>query len=425
MRRLLAVLLTLTATVVVSTPVQAYTASDLRRTVAREMRMASSSSGVLVRDMGANRDLYAKLDRNTRIPASVQKLYTTSTALLRLGPGTTLDTAAVTGGVVRDGVLRGDLVLVGGGDPAFGPKTAATLARAVRDTGIRRITGAVVGDESVFDTRRSGCCRGYDSDLGGVLSGLAYDGSIFRGRAQLDAARFAATRFSALLRVAGVRSTERSRAGSAPAEANTIAVVSSPTVRTLIRDVNVPSNNFASEMLLKMLGARHGGGGSTSRGAAVVEKTLDDIAVRPRAADGSGLSRRNRTSPRDVVRLLERMDLPDVQGAFRASLANAGQTGTVRRRLRGTPAYGRCRLKTGTLRGVSSLAGYCRARGGRDIAFAVLMNRVSSVADAHAIQDRVAVAIARLDDPPIADGPDSEPEQESDSRAPTGGAGPS
>jgi D-alanyl-D-alanine carboxypeptidase/D-alanyl-D-alanine-endopeptidase (penicillin-binding protein 4) len=119
------------------------------------------------------------------------------------------------------------------------------------------------------------------------------------------------------------------------------------------------------------------------------------------------------------------MDLPDVQGAFRASLANAGQTGTVRRRLRGTPAYGRCRLKTGTLRGVSSLAGYCRTRGGRDIAFALLMNRVSSVADAHAIQDRVAVAIARLDDPPIAGQPDPEPEPESDSRAPTGGAAPS
>lgn len=425
MRRLLATLLALTATAATPAAAQAYDTSDLRRTVAREMRKASSSSGVLVRDMGANRDLYAKRARNTRIPASVQKLYTTSTALLRLGPGTTLDTAAVTGGVVRDGVLRGDLVLVGGGDPAFGPKTAAKLARAVRDTGIRRITGAVVGDEGVFDTRRSGCCRGYDSDLGGVLGGLAYDGSIFRGRAQLDAARFAATRFSALLGVAGVPSSEPSRAGSAPADANTIAVVSSPIVRTLISNVNVPSNNFAAEMLLKTLGARYGGGGSTSRGATVVEKTLDDIAVRTRAIDGSGLSRRNRTSPRDVVRLLQRMDLPDVQGAFRASLAKAGQTGTVRRRLRGTPAYGHCRVKTGTLRAVSSLAGYCRTRGGRDIAFALLMNRVKSIADAHAIQDRVAIAIARLDDPPIAGQPDSQPEQESDSRAPTGGAAPS
>jgi D-alanyl-D-alanine carboxypeptidase/D-alanyl-D-alanine-endopeptidase (penicillin-binding protein 4) len=195
-------------------------------------------------------------------------------------------------------------------------------------------------------------------------------------------------------------------------------------VRT-VGDDNVPSNNFASEMLLKMLGARHGGGGSTSRGAAVVEKTLDDIAVRPRAADGSGLSRRNRTSPRDVVRLLERMDLPDVQGAFRASLAKVGETGTVRRRMRGTPAHKRCRVKTGTLRAVSSLAGYCRARGGRDIAFAILMNRVSSVADAHAIQDAIAVAIARLDDPSIADEPDPEPKPESDSRTPTGGTAPS
>lgn len=416
----------LAAAVAAPAGAQAYTASDLRRTVAREMRKASPASGAVVRDMDANRDLYARRARSTRIPASVQKLYTTSTALLRLGPGTTLGTAAVTGGSVQEGVLRGDLVLVGGGDPAFGPKTAARLARAVRATGIQSITGAVVGDESVFDARRSGCCRGYDSDLGGVLSGLAYDGAIFRGRPQLGAARFAATRFSALLRVAGVRNTKRSRAGSAPANANTIAVVSSPSVRSLIRDVNVPSNNFAAEMLLKTLGARYGGGGSTSRGSAVIEKTLDDIAVRPRAADGSGLSRRNHTSPRDVVRLLQRMDLPDVQGTFRASLAKVGQTGTVRLRMRGTPAFKRCRAKTGTLRGVSALAGYCRARGGRDIAFALLMNRVSSAADARAIQDRIAIAIARLDDPPPAGARDEEPGPQSGAPAPaTGGVAPS
>ncbi len=423
MRRLLAVLLALAATAVIAVPADAYTTTDVRRVVAREMRKASSSSSAVVRDLDANRDIYALRDRNTRIPASVQKLYTTSTALLRLGPSTTLDTAVVTEGTVGNGVLRGDLVLVGAGDPAFGPKTAAKLARAVRATGIRRITGAVVGDESIFDTRRSGCCRGYDSDLGGVLSGLAYDRGIFGGRAQLGVARFAATRFSALLRSAGVRSTKRSRAGSAPANANTIAVVRSPSVRTLIASVNVPSNNFAAEMLLKTLGARYGGGGSTSRGAAVVRRTLDDIALRPRVSDGSGLSRRNRTTPRDVVNLLDRMNKPDVQGVFRTSLAKVGQTGTARRRMRGTPAFKRCRVKTGTLRSVSALAGYCRARGGRDIAFALLMNRVSSVAAAHAIQDRITTAIARLDSAPIADHPVDD-EGVTDPHASTGGAAP-
>lgn len=407
MRRLLAALLALAAITSATPAAQAYDTTDLRRTLAHEMRRASAASGLYVRDLDSHRRLYSRRATSSRVPASVEKLYTTSTALLKLGPNATLDTAAVTGGSVGGGVLRGDLVLVGAGDPEFGPQTAARLARRVRATGITRITGAVVGDESVFDKRRSGSGPGYDFDLGGVLSGLAYGGSIFRGRAQLGAGRFAAARFAALLRGAGVRSSKSPRAGSAPADANTIAVVASPKVRTLIRHTNVPSNNFAAEMLLKTLGARYGGGGSTSRGARVVRRTLDDIAVRPHIVDGSGLSHHDRTTPRDVVRLLDRMDRPDVRGTFRSSLAIAGRTGTVRRRLRGTPAYRSCRLKTGTLRGVSSLAGYCRARGGRNIAFAVLMNRVSSTAAAHTIQDRIAAAIARLQGAPAEQAPDA------------------
>nr|MBA3327557.1 D-alanyl-D-alanine carboxypeptidase/D-alanyl-D-alanine-endopeptidase [Solirubrobacterales bacterium] len=187
-----------------------------------------------------------------------------------------------------------------------------------------------------------------------------------------------------------------SEAGVAPSGARPVAQVSSLPVRTLIRLVNVPSNNFAAEMLLKGLGARLGGAGSTGGGAAVVRSTLDDFGVRPRIADGSGLSRANLTTPRQVVRLLERMDGQDVGTSFRSSLATAGRTGTLRRRMRATPASGRCRGKTGTLRGVSALAGYCRTRGGRDVAFAILMNAVNPFG-ARGVQDRMAAAIARLD----------------------------
>ena len=93
------------------------------------------------------------------MPASVEKLYTTATALLRLGPDETLDTRAVsTADIDADGVLRGNLVLVGGGDPFFGDESAAKLARAVKAAGVTRIAGAVLGDESGFDQRRSSCC---------------------------------------------------------------------------------------------------------------------------------------------------------------------------------------------------------------------------------------------------------------------------
>src|SRR5206468_4059740 len=152
-----------------------------------------------------------------RIPASVEKLYTTSTLLLRMGPAATLRTTAVAAPdavVDAAGTLQGDLVLVGGGDPFFGDDSAQILARAVRAAGITRIAGAVVGDERAFDDLRSACCTTFDSDLGGVLSALAYDRGVFRGRARLDAARFAAGRFAAQLKAAGVSVAGHSIAGA-------------------------------------------------------------------------------------------------------------------------------------------------------------------------------------------------------------------
>ena len=302
-------------------------------------------------------------------------------------------------------------MLVGGGDPFFGDESAAKLARAVKAAGVARIEGAVLGDESGFDLRRSSCCTGYDSDLGGVLSALAYNRGFFGGALRLDAARFAATRFAEQLRLAGVRSSGEPRAGVAPEAAGEIASFESMPVRELIRFINVPSNNFAAEMLLKALGERYRDSGTTREGAAVVRETVVGLGAQARVADGSGLSRSDRTSPRDVVRLLERMDAADVGPTFRASLAIAGRTGTVKGRMRGTPAAERCRAKTGTLRSVSALAGYCRTAGGRDIAFALMFNRASTYVE-KAREDRIVSAIARLSGAPAAKAP-----------APSGGAG--
>jgi D-alanyl-D-alanine carboxypeptidase/D-alanyl-D-alanine-endopeptidase (penicillin-binding protein 4) len=405
MRRLvLAALLALTTPLAGGAPAFAFSEADLQIKLTHEMRLAGPASGAHVRDLDSGEELFTLRENVARIPASVEKLYTTASALLRLGPSATLDTTAMTdaGGYVDAlGVLHGDLVLVGAGDPFFGDVAAGRLAHAVRAAGIVRIDGAVVGDESGFDERRSGRSAGYDFELGGVLSALAYDRGVFRGRARLDAGRFAASRFAAQLRAAGVRTTGASRAGTAPPGARPIAAVPSRSVGELARFVNVPSNNFAAEMLLKTLGKRYRDDGTTSAGADVVRDTLDDFGVRPRIVDGSGLSRADRTTPRQVVRLLERMHRQDSAQTFRASLAIPGSTGTVKRRMRGTPAR-RCGVKTGTLRSVSALAGYCTTLGGRDLGFALLFNRVN-IAAAHAIQDRITAAIARLDESTPAD----------------------
>jgi len=375
----------------------AYGGPALRAKLTREMRLAGPFAGAYVRDLQSGRGLFADDEDVARIPASVNKLFTTSATLLRLGPDTRLVTTVAGGGALTpDGTWGGDLYLQGAGDPTLDRAAIRRLAREVRrGGGVRRVTGSVLADESLFDTLR-GSARssfGYDADIGGVLSAVAVGHGWSRdGSPAAEAAR----RLAAALRAEGVRVRGRSGRAVTPGTAVPVGTVASPTVSELIRATNVPSDNFAAEMLLKGLGARFGAAGSTPAGADVVRGELAALGVHPRIVDGSGLSRQNRTTPRQVVRLLERMHNQPVARAFETSLPVAGRTGTIRRRMRGTPAQDRCRAKTGTLSDVSALAGVCRTASGREVAFAVLMNR-AGLFTARSVQDRMAAAIARLD----------------------------
>jgi D-alanyl-D-alanine carboxypeptidase/D-alanyl-D-alanine-endopeptidase (penicillin-binding protein 4) len=163
---------------------------------------------------------------------------------------------------------------------------------------------------------------------------------------------------------------------------------------TLIQLTNTPSDNFFAEMLLKGLGAQFGGAGTTAAGAAVVRSELaSKFGITPQLDDGSGLSRADFTSPRQVVTLLEQMySNPD----FFNSLAIGGETGTLHDEMVGTAAQRACHGKTGTLHDVAALAGYCQARDGHELAFAFLANGVGSPDYAHYIEgNKMAAALAR------------------------------
>lgn len=371
-------------------------ASAVRASLDRAVRNAGAQrSGALAMDLTTGRTLYARGADSQRIPASVEKLYTTATALRRFGPAWRLTTTVVRDAPVdRQGRLAGDLVLVGGGDPTLEGSDILRLARHVRRAGVRRVSGSVIGDESLLDARRGGPRTGgaFDSDVEGVLGALTVNNgwSSRAGGPALAAAR----RLVRALRGLGVRVIGATTTGRAPKDAKKVAAVTSPTIARLAHAINVPSDNFAAEVLLKDLGAAFGGGGTTAAGAAVVRRTVAALGVRRRAvADGSGLSRANRVSAREVVALLAAMHGTPQGAAFEASLAVAGRSGTLRKRLRGTAAAGACRGKTGTLNGVSALAGLCRTPEGHTIAFALLMNGVS-IGRARAGQDRAAAALA-------------------------------
>jgi D-alanyl-D-alanine carboxypeptidase/D-alanyl-D-alanine-endopeptidase (penicillin-binding protein 4) len=378
------------------------------------MQNAGGAGSAYVLDLNTGHSLFSWVAGTGRLPASVEKLYTTATALLRFGPGATLTTRVLgAGSFDGHGGFHGILWLKGGGDPTFGSSsfdqsaygTGATVsqlaANLIRQTGIKSIHGRIVGDDTYFDADRGTPATGNQPDLvdvEGLLSALAYD----RGFATFDGtvgqsrpALYATQQFVGALQAQGVKipSSTAVYTGRAPTHARELAAVHSPRMSKLIELTNTPSDNYLAEMLLKGIGARFGGAGTTSAGAAVVRAELSSqFGIHPQLNDGSGLSRSDYSSPLEVVGLLKQLA---GNRDFFNSLAIGGETGTLQDSMNGTVAQGNCHGKTGTLHDVANLAGYCKARDGHTLAFAFLINSISDSAYVHSVEaDQMAVAIA-------------------------------
>jgi D-alanyl-D-alanine carboxypeptidase/D-alanyl-D-alanine-endopeptidase (penicillin-binding protein 4) len=343
--------------------------------------------------------------------ASNTKLFTMAPVLDRFGARRSFQTQAYPrpANAVDGHRLRGNLVVVGAGDPALGragfarrhglPLTPlGELAADVRRAGVKRVSGKLLVDDSIFDRRRGIPSSGVDaSGELGPLSGLSYDSGIVHGRYAKNPELVAARALKRKLRSAGVRVRKGTGRANLPARAlrrTPLGSVSSPPVSALMAATLKPSSNFFSEMLLKRLAAsRVGARGTTRRGVRKARRFAHRVGSAVAMENGSGLSRANRASPRQVGHLLAAMDRRPGGKVFRRSLPLAGKEGTLAGRMDGTAAKGRCRAKTGTLIGVSALSGYCEAGHGR-VAFSILMSSVD-VNAARRAQDRMAALIAR------------------------------
>ena len=169
------------------------------------------------------------------------------------------------------------------------------------------------------------------------------------------------------------------RRAAAPPDARLLARNLSPSLGELVRGLNKHSNNFVAEQILKTLGAEmRGAPGTAEKGLRAVRDFLVSVGVPAEdftIADGSGLSRMSRVSPRAFVTLLEAAHNDfRLRPEFTASLAVFGVEGTVRERRSASASSRRVRVKTGMLRGVHAFSGYAAARNGELLAFSVLMN---------------------------------------------------
>jgi len=447
--------------------------------------------GVLIVDPEARDTLYVHNAAKLFIPASNQKLVSSSVMLEQLGPEFRFRTTIAAHGTIANGTLDGDLAVIGRGDPTMSDRMmkgdAMTALRAIADSlsqrGIRRITGNVVAVGDAFPGPVRGAAWPWDGLNGASFAGVdellfneglsilrvrpganvgdlgvvetrpartfpnvrvlattvardtnaasapgrggrggtgtrvsAYHDTltsavIVRGQIAVgDSATITLpqhdpnTAFVAALTEAmaerGITVDRQATTGTEDPRVDSLFTVLSVPLKEIMPAIMKPSQNQIAEVFLRTLGLERAGVGTADSGRRVVERQFDAWQI-PRDAfvirDGSGLSRSDLISPEAIVSILEAMRRSPNFAVFYESLPIAGVDGTIRTRMRDTPAQGNLRAKTGTLSMVRSLSGYVRTADGRLLEFSMLCNNwTTPQAAVDRVQDAVGAALAQL-----------------------------
>ena len=375
-----------------------------------------------VMDASSGKSLLERQASSLVIPASPLKILTAVAALDVLGPSRRLTTRVVTGARINKGVVDGDIVLVGAGDPTLSigidaahypsPASLEVLARSVYRSGVRQVRGRLLLDASLFSGpgRAPGWRDSYVTE-GSVtpVSALEVDegrpgSNPSHGARSQQPVSDAGLAFGDALTRAGVRIARPTLEGQAPAAAKLIAQVQSAPVRELVERMLQESDNDIAECLGRLIALQLKKPGTFSAAAEAIGETLTGLKLpMPEGSvlvDASGLSRDDQVSPSYVVSLMRYVMAPE-RASMRVAvtgLAVAGVSGTLQRRFRNAAAEGGgiVRAKTGSLSGVSALVGTVVTRGGRLLIFAVFAQATPSRAKAEAALDRFAAALAAL-----------------------------
>jgi D-alanyl-D-alanine carboxypeptidase/D-alanyl-D-alanine-endopeptidase (penicillin-binding protein 4) len=341
------------------------------------------------------------------IPASTQKVVVAATALDVLGDDHTYTTQVVAAQQPVDGVVEGDLVVVGGGDPVLASDWYPTsnlerrpvfhhtsfdeLADRVAAAGVQQITGSVVGDGSRYDDEFY--APGWGNGVAGLEAGpydalLVNDARVLGEDRRADDPNSAAAReFTRLLRDRGIVVAGAAAAGSAESlgEPVEIASIESAPLPSIVEEMLTNSDNNTAELVVKEVGfdASSGTAGTRQAGLDRMSEQLaawdvdtTDLVL----ADGSGLSLDNRLTCSALLSVLQRSG-PNL--TIGAALPVAGESGTLSDVFGGHPVAGRLQGKTGSLNNppfnadppaVKALAGYLPVDGGGAVEYALILN---------------------------------------------------
>lgn len=351
----------------------------------RHPMFETSTVGLEVYDLTADSILYKVNEHQMLRPASTMKLLTAITAIDKLGGSYQFRTQLYYTGKVEDHTLTGDLYCVGGFDPRFNIDDMNAFVESIRRMGVDTIRGSIVADRSMKDADLLGEGWCWDDD-NPPLSPL----TIGRNTQFVD-------RFIRQLVDDGVVLDVRISDGTLPDSAFHLCSRFHSIDQILLRMMK-QSDNFYAEAMFYQLAAHQGHRPARAKDAAAIVKRLISkvgLGHRPyRIADGSGLSLYNYLSADLEVRLLRyAYRNSTVYLHLLPSLPVAGSDGTLHNRMRGSFAADNVKAKTGTLEGVSALAGYCTAANGHHLCFSIINQGIMHTSNARRFQDRVCNAL--------------------------------
>lgn len=346
----------------------------------------TSQVGLMVYDLDADSVLFAHNERQLMRPASTMKLLTAITALDLLGRNYRYTTSVYYTGECDSTALRGDIYIKGGMDPSLEDYDLDCIVEDIVKLKVDTIAGDIIADRSFKDASLLGEGWCWDDD-NPVLSPL-----VFRRKDNLVAV------LMQKLHDQRITVTGSGSEGTVPADAKALSVRYS-SIEPILSKMMKDSDNLYAESMLYQVGALSGGVSSAKAAQREERKTMEKAGLDAssyRLADGSGLSLYNYLSAECEVMLLRyAYRNKRIFGTLCQSLPCAGVDGTLRRRMRNTPAQGNVMAKTGTLAGIYTLAGYCISPENHMLAFCILNQGILHAATARSFQDRVCDALCR------------------------------
>lgn len=353
------------------------------------------------------------------IPASNTKLFTTAVALSNLGGDFKISTKIFTNDLnIADGVISGNLYIKGYGNSTFSQHDLERMVVEIKNRGITLITGNIIGDDTYFDNiyKRDDWIADETANVKlPPISALTVDRNrkitrTRRGRrlrTSVVAVDNPPLNAAAILRSKlidyGIKVEKGAKVGETPQKV-LLLTDSGVSLSELTKLINKYSDNFLAEGLFKTIGAE----ASKKQGNAFysTQAILDFIedngifSTGTTLVDGSGISRFDQVTPGAIIGLLEAMyfDIKNFTD-FYNSLAIAGVDGTLRNRMKGSYAENNFRGKTGSLNGVTSLAGYLKTTKNEDIIVSIIFEFQKGGSDYYkSIEDDIIKLLCSLDE---------------------------